>query len=141
MGRKPASPAPAANGTTAPSIPSAREQELETALTKERNARLAAEQKVQDASIEIEELSTTLFQQANEMVATERKEAASLRERLKSLENSAANSGTAMKHENERLRQKVTMLEQRDTERKRRLERLEAAHKRIERVKATLLPP
>ena len=66
-------------------------------------------------SSEIEELSVTLFQQANEMVAEERKARAKLEER-------------------------VEMLEKRDKDKRRRLERLETAVQRIERVRGLLAP-
>ncbi|KAF2723653.1 hypothetical protein K431DRAFT_292339 [Polychaeton citri CBS 116435] len=92
-----------------------RERELEAALTKEQALRQAAEHKVAEVNGEIEELSTTLFQQANEMVATERRENAKLKERLQ-------------------------IVERRDIDRKRRLERLEAAQKRIDRARALLVP-
>jgi len=62
---------------------------------------------------EIEDLSVQLFQQANEMVATERKARAKLEER-------------------------VEVLERRDDEKRERLERLETAIKRIERVRGLL---
>lgn len=62
---------------------------------------------------EIEDLSVQLFQQANEMVATERKARAKLEER-------------------------VEVLERRDGEKRKRLERLETAIKRIERVRGLL---
>jgi hypothetical protein len=62
---------------------------------------------------EIEDLSVSLFQQANEMVAAERKARAKLEER-------------------------VAVLESRDDEKRKRLERLEGAMKRIERVRGLL---
>jgi len=65
-------------------------------------------------NIEIEELSATLFSQANEMVANERKARAKLEER-------------------------VAVLEHRDEEKRRRLERLEGAMRRLERVKGLLV--
>lgn len=65
---------------------------------------------------ELEDLSQTLFEQANTMVATERKARAKLEER-------------------------VEVLEKRDVEKRKRLERLEGALKRIERVRGLLAPP
>ena len=123
--------------------PAHREKELEEKLVKEQTIRIAAEKKIKDASAEIEDLTATLFQQANEMVATERKENAALKERLEVLEqqmNIPKDSESLLK-ENEKLREKIRTLEKRETDRKRRLERLEAASKRIERVKAMLQPP
>lgn len=62
---------------------------------------------------ELEELSAQLFQQANEMVATERKARAKLEER-------------------------VEILERRDGEKGKRLEMLESQMRRIERVRGLL---
>jgi hypothetical protein len=61
----------------------------------------------------VEELSVSLFEQANEMVATERRARAKLEERV----------GT---------------LEKRDADKRRRLERLESAMERIDRVRSLL---
>ena len=92
---------------------------------------------------ELEDLTGQLFQQANDMVAAERKENAALKEQLKVLEKRAAASHDAAKlaRENEKLRSKIQSLEQRDLDRKRRMERLESANKRIERVRNMLAPP
>jgi hypothetical protein len=65
------------------------------------------------ASTELEELSTQLFMQANEMVASERKARAKLEAR-------------------------VEVLERRDNEKRARLERLENAVRRVERVRGLL---
>jgi hypothetical protein len=46
----------------------------------------------------------------------------------------------SVKMENERLKQRIQIMEQREAERKARLERLEAAQKRIDRVRAMLVP-
>lgn len=93
--------------------PSPAISELQAALTAETSRRVAAEKKFKDLEAELEDLSATLFEQANEMVAKERKEKAKLEERLKVLE------------ERDRLGQK-------------RLEMVEAALTRIERVKKLL---
>ncbi|KXJ92713.1 hypothetical protein Micbo1qcDRAFT_222455 [Microdochium bolleyi] len=82
-------------------------------LNREKKLRRAAEARVDDTSKEVEELSVSLFEQANEMVATERRARAKLEER-------------------------VTVLEQRDVEKRVRLERLEGAMARLDRVKALL---
>jgi predicted RNase H-like nuclease (RuvC/YqgF family) len=87
--------------------------DLAAQLAKEQDLRQQAEGKVSQMSHEIEDLSASLFQQANEMVATERRARAKLEER-------------------------VEILERRDTEKRERLERLERALKRIERVKGLL---
>lgn len=85
-------------------------------LERERGLRVKAEERVQKVDIEIEELSVQLFSQANEMVAEERKARAKLEER-------------------------VEMLERRDKDKMARLERLEKAVSRVERVKALLKEP
>ncbi|OTB07777.1 hypothetical protein M426DRAFT_19712 [Hypoxylon sp. CI-4A] len=82
-------------------------------LSREKELRAAAEGKLQDTSKEVEELSVTLFEQANEMVATERRARAKLEER-------------------------VSVLERRDVEKRDRLERLEGAMGRLERVRVLL---
>ncbi|KAI9649327.1 hypothetical protein NHQ30_001899 [Ciborinia camelliae] len=89
--------------------------ELEAALTREQGLRQAAEGKLNESSVELEELTAQLFTQANEMVATERKARAKLEER-------------------------VELLEKRDVEKRKRLERLEGAVQRIERVRGLLAP-
>ncbi|KAI6801712.1 hypothetical protein KC360_g3910 [Hortaea werneckii] len=125
---------------------SPREKELEATLVKEQTGRIAAEQKVKEVNAEIEELSESLFQQANEMVATERKQNATLQERLEALEkekvetNTSAQGDAALLRENAWLKERLKVLEQRDGDRSRRLEKLEAAHKRIERVRSMLAP-
>ena len=83
------------------------------ALRRERELRRAAEGKLNDTSREVEELSVSLFEQANEMVAQERRARAKLEER-------------------------VALLETRDLEKRDRLDRLEGALTRIERVRALL---
>jgi predicted RNase H-like nuclease (RuvC/YqgF family) len=93
-----------------------RESDLQAALAKEQEARRMAEGKVNQMNKEIEDLSVQLFQQANEMVASERKARAKLEER-------------------------VETLEKRDVEKRKRLERLESALTRIERVRGLLAPP
>lgn len=133
---------PSLTPTSTPSHDSsAREQELEASLAKEQRARLEAEKKVKVVNAEIEELSATLFQQANDMVAAERKDNAALKEKIKELEKGGGGVSEALKKENERLKQKLHTLEQREVERKRRLDRLEAAQKRIDRVRTMLRPP
>lgn len=96
-----------------PQSPSA--TDLAAALSREQKLRQAAEKKLDEGSGELEELSSQLFQQANEMVATERKARAKLEER-------------------------VAILESRDGEKRKRLEKLEGAVARIERVRGLLAP-
>ncbi|TGO49979.1 hypothetical protein BOTNAR_0410g00030 [Botryotinia narcissicola] len=95
-----------------PTPPTPSTTELVAALTREQGLRQAAEGKLNESSVELEELTAQLFTQANEMVATERKARAKLEER-------------------------VEILERRDGEKRKRLERLEGAVQRIERDKTT----
>lgn len=83
---------------------------LQTSLETERQLRQQAESSLAQSQSELEELTAQLFGQANEMVATERKARAKLEERVK-------------------------LLETRDGEKRRRLDRLEKAVDRIERVR------
>ncbi len=96
-----------------PLSPTPSTDDLIHALTYEQSLRLEAEGKLNDTSREVEELSVQLFEQANEMVATERRARAKLEER-------------------------VELLERRDLDKHRRLERLESAMGRIERVRELL---
>ncbi|RYP77121.1 hypothetical protein DL771_001411 [Monosporascus sp. 5C6A] len=96
-----------------PPTPAAASEDLQAALLRERELRRAAEGKLSDTSREVEELSASLFEQANEMVAAERRARAKLEER-------------------------VGVLERRDAEKRDRLERLEGAVGRLERVRALL---
>jgi len=88
-------------------------EDLIKALTREKSLRKEAEGRIAATSREVEELSASLFEQANEMVADERRARAKLEER-------------------------VGELERRDREKRRRLERLESAMTRIERVRNLL---
>jgi hypothetical protein len=90
--------------------------ELLNELERERILRAKAEQRVQMVDLEIEELSVQLFSQANEMVATERRARAKLEERIE-------------------------LLERKDQDKMARLERLEKAVTRLDRVKAILEQP
>ncbi|RAH49853.1 uncharacterized protein BO95DRAFT_450004 [Aspergillus brunneoviolaceus CBS 621.78] len=85
--------------------------ELQNALNREQSLRKAAETQLSQASTELEELTAQLFSQANEMVAQERKARA-------------------------RLEERVAVLERRDVEKRTRLERLEKAMERVERIRA-----
>jgi DNA repair exonuclease SbcCD ATPase subunit len=109
-------------------------------LVREQTARIAAEAKVKEVNSEIEELSASLFQQANDMVAAERRENARLRDKIKELESSGGDLVGSLREENERLQGKLKLMEQREVERKRRLEKLESAQKRIDRVRTMLAP-
>lgn len=87
--------------------------ELMAVLEREQKLRQTAERKLKEASGELEELSSQLFTEANEMVASERR----ARSRLES---------------------RVAVLEKRDKEKKQRLEKLEISMQRIERVRSLL---
>ncbi|KAL1956412.1 hypothetical protein VTO42DRAFT_7298 [Malbranchea cinnamomea] len=86
------------------------ELSLQDALHREQALRKAAETRLSQTHSELEDLMTQLFSQANEMVAQERKARAKLEERIE-------------------------ILERRDGEKKARLERLEKAVERVERVR------
>ncbi|KPM41565.1 hypothetical protein AK830_g4948 [Neonectria ditissima] len=93
--------------------PSPSTEDLLEALIREKGLRKEAESQVATTSREVEELSAALFEQANEMVAEERRARAKLEER-------------------------VGELERRDIEKRRRLEKLEGAMNRIQRVRMLL---
>ncbi|KAK0246668.1 hypothetical protein LTS09_018192, partial [Friedmanniomyces endolithicus] len=73
-----------------PQTSSSREKELESELVKERTQRIAAEKNVKTLEAEVEELSATLFQEANEMVSSARQETAALQRKLELMEQRAA---------------------------------------------------
>jgi len=87
--------------------------DLLEALNREQGLRKAAEARLSKTSEEVEELSAALFEQANEMVAEERKARA-------------------------RLEERVEVLERRERDKKRRLDRLEGAVETIRRARALL---
>ncbi|RCI08117.1 hypothetical protein L249_6298 [Ophiocordyceps polyrhachis-furcata BCC 54312] len=103
-------PAPASATTT---VSSSATEDLLEALTREQMLRREAEGRLSATSKEVEELSASLFEQANGMVADERRVRA-------------------------RLEERVDVLEKRDLEKRRRLERLEVAMRRIEKARDLL---
>lgn len=105
------SPFSPASAPLSPAAPST--EDLLEALTREQTLRLEAEGRLNATSREVEELSVSLFEQANEMVATERRARA-------------------------RLEERIELLEKRDADKRRRLDRLESAMDRIDRVRAIL---
>lgn len=107
---------PAQAQSLAPAPSPADTELLEQQLEKERALREKAEEKARKVDSEIEELSVQLFSQANEMVADERKARAKLEAR-------------------------VEQLEKKDKDKTARLDRLEKAVTRIDRVKALLAAP
>jgi GDP/GTP exchange factor Sec2p len=100
---------PQFTNASTPNLPS-NQSDLTTALEAERRARLDAESILSQTQSEIEDLTAKLFGEANEMVAAERRARAKLEER-------------------------VAVLEKRDGDKRRRLDRLEKALERIERVR------
>lgn len=97
----------------APALKSTADPDLLHELERERALRAKAEDRVRTVDSEIEELSVTLFSQANEMVAEERRARAKLEERIE-------------------------LLEKKDKDKMARLDRLERAVSRLDRVKALL---
>ncbi|KAJ8113399.1 hypothetical protein OPT61_g4463 [Boeremia exigua] len=97
----------------APAAATSADPDLLHELERERALRAKAEDRVRTVDSEIEELSVTLFSQANEMVAEERRARAKLEERIE-------------------------LLEKKDKDKMGRLERLEKAVSRLDRVKALL---
>jgi hypothetical protein len=138
---------PAAAAPTQPAIPGTRERDLEAQLVAERTARLAAETKVQHTEQEIEELTASLFEEANKLVADERRAYA---EERKGIECAAAEE----RHAKEGLEARIKFLEQRDAmfgmrvqvveererERMKRMDLLERGWERVERVRGLLVP-
>jgi hypothetical protein len=112
----PRKPLPAVPAGVNASHADATTEDLLTALSREQYLRKEAEGRLSETSREVEDLSVSLFEQANEMVATERRARAKLEER-------------------------VEVLERRDWEKRSRLEKLEAAMGRIERVRRVLGEP
>ncbi|KAI1262523.1 hypothetical protein F5Y18DRAFT_152672 [Xylariaceae sp. FL1019] len=104
---------PAQRSSLASVTPSESEVELRDALTAERQMREAAEAKLDATSREVEDLSATLFEQANEMVATERRRAA-------------------------KLEKTIEVLGRRDKDKDERMRKLEGAVLRIERARSVL---
>jgi len=94
-----------------PEIPPAASSSSE--LAKERSLRIKAEEQLQQVTAELEDLSASLFQSANEMVAEERRARSKLEER-------------------------VATLEKRDNDKRERLGVLERAVDRISRVREIL---
>ncbi|RFU76710.1 tfiid and saga subunit taf61 [Trichoderma arundinaceum] len=109
----PVTPPPTESSVTT-RTPGRTAEDLLEALNKEQMLRRVAEGRLNATNREVEELTATLFEQANEMVATERRTRAA-------------------------LEQRISELEQRDVEKKKRLDKLELAMHRIEKVKTLLL--
>ncbi|KAL8767006.1 MAG: hypothetical protein Q9209_006360 [Squamulea sp. 1 TL-2023] len=111
--------------------------DLHAVLEQERSLRLAAEAHLSTTHAEIEELSTSLFSEANELVAAERRSLHELQTRYDALEEEARGLRDGEKErekEEGRLRKRVVVLE----EKGRRWEDLERRVCRVEKVKALL---
>ena len=139
-----------ANPTSDPSPQQTSEDNLSlrNALAQEKDLRMRAESKVTQVNSELEELSAQLFQQANEMVSVERRARAQLEERLSSTEQrlklaeeTTEQERTARAGLQQRVKsaeERIGMLEKREVDKKGRLERLERAVGRIEKVRGIL---
>ncbi|KAI4197452.1 MAG: hypothetical protein LQ350_005891 [Teloschistes chrysophthalmus] len=115
--------------------------DLTSALANEHALRVAAESHLSASQAEIEELSTQLFSEANEMVAVERRNLASLQAKHAQLEEEARGWERQVKEREERetrLRERLKVLEGRDGEKRFKWEELERRVGRVERVKALL---
>ena len=125
-------------------------------LAQAENARRTAETKLTQTNQELEELSASLFQSANEMVSNERrqnaereaeaeKRAAEREEQwqkwqnqVKANERAAAARAKSLEDKIKKLEHRVKLLEDREKEKGKRLERLELAMKRAARVRSLL---
>ncbi|KAI4208789.1 MAG: hypothetical protein LQ349_009631, partial [Xanthoria aureola] len=115
--------------------------DLHAALEQERSLRLAAEAHLSTTQTEIEDLSTSLFSEANELVAAERRSLHDLQTRYDALQEEARGlrdrDGERVK-EAGRLQARLGVLEGREGEKGRRWEELERRVCRVEKVKALL---
>ncbi|KAL8776256.1 MAG: hypothetical protein Q9194_003269 [Teloschistes cf. exilis] len=144
----PAHPAPSSSGggghhhTASNPLPTdSSASDLATALANEHALRVTAESHLSTSQAEIEELSTQLFSEANEMVAVERRNLASLQVKHAQLEEEARGWERQIKEREERetrLRERLKVLEGRDGEKRFKWEELERRVGRVERVKALL---
>ncbi|KAL8677609.1 MAG: hypothetical protein Q9186_005968 [Xanthomendoza sp. 1 TL-2023] len=114
---------------------------LQTQLDHERTLRLAAESSLHTTNTELEDLSASLFREANELVAVERRSSHQLKLRCEELAVQAEvlekKVGEREKEEG-RLRDRVRVLEGREGEKGRRWEELERMVGRVERVRGLL---
>lgn len=114
-------------GSTASIAVSAASTSLSDELSRERNLRLAAEQKLVALQTELEDLSTSLFEQANTMVADERR----LRAKV---EAKAAKLEERHREAQERLRESAGRREEAGRLREERIQRLRVLEERIGKV-------
>ncbi|KAL8735913.1 MAG: hypothetical protein Q9166_000475 [cf. Caloplaca sp. 2 TL-2023] len=115
--------------------------DLHVALEQERALRLAAEAQLSNTHTEIEELSTQLFSEANELVAAERRSLHDLQNRYDRLQEEAKEMEKRVEErekEEGRLRSRLGVLEGREGEKGRRWEELERRVRRVEKVRGLL---
>jgi len=114
---------------------------LEARLAHEQSLREAAESMASQTQAEIEDLSVTLFSQANEMVAEARRAAADVEARFVAANERVEDQSRKMEAEarkRARLEARVQVLEKRDEDKVRRLGMLEGRVARVERVRTLL---
>jgi len=114
-------------GSTASIAVSAASTSLSDELSRERNLRLATEQKLVALQAELEDLSTSLFEQANTMVANERRLRAEV-------EAKAARLEERYREAQERLRELAARWEEAGRMREERILRLGVLEERIGKV-------
>ncbi|KAL8916370.1 MAG: hypothetical protein Q9208_008560 [Pyrenodesmia sp. 3 TL-2023] len=127
--------------TSNPTFSSDEPQDLQSALNEERSLRKALEERLSASTTELEELSTELFSEANELVATERRSLHSLQQQYSALQAEAKEwEKKAMEREKEegRLKERLSLLEGREKGKGKRWEELEMRVRRVERVKGLL---
>ncbi|KAL8842192.1 MAG: hypothetical protein Q9176_002885 [Flavoplaca citrina] len=115
--------------------------DLHAALENERSLRLAAEAHLSSTQSEIEDLSATLFSEANELVAAERRSLHDLQAQYRELQEEAQGLRDREKERAKvegRLRDRVGVLEGREGEKGRRWEELERRVSRVEKVRGLL---
>ncbi|KAI4144659.1 MAG: hypothetical protein L6R39_004089, partial [Caloplaca ligustica] len=124
-----------------PSDPSLAPSDLHSALDEERSLRIALEARLSASTTELEELSTQLFSEANELVASERRNLHGLQQQYSTLQAEAKeweNKATETEREGRRLKERLSVLEGREKGKVRRWEELEMRVRRVERVKELL---
>ncbi|KAI4093096.1 MAG: hypothetical protein LQ348_007358 [Seirophora lacunosa] len=124
-----------------PTFPSGDPHDLQSALQEERTLRHALEARLSDSTTELEELSTQLFSEANELVAKERRSLHSLQQQYNTLQSEAKEwekKATESEREEERLKERLSEIEGREKGKGKRWEELEMRVRRVERVKGLL---
>jgi chromosome segregation ATPase len=122
------SPSPARSGTRSATPVNTHDLDAEHAL------RLAAEEKLAELQAELADLSTSLFEQANKMVADERRLRTKCEARMKVLEEQIVQAEERIKASAKRKEEEAEAKQ----ERVERLRKLEERMGRVERVRKTL---